>query len=159
MTSQSCKWYLLWFTKKWSYQLIVCTKTLSCVRSIIVYFVNGNFISCFKTCPVSCDYDCYFEIQGLGKLAEKFPNIASTSIYCLRDFLVTPSPILFKLHRQQCESAAKDGQKLKITGKLSFSLMFLLHIRTWKNIRTVDNTLRNHETQFLPCNHMEEFPY
>jgi hypothetical protein len=73
--------------------------------------------------------------------------------------LVTPSPILFKLHRQQCESAAKDGQKLKITGKLSFSLMFLLHIRTWKNIRTVDNTLRNHETQFLPCNHMEEFPY
>ncbi|PSN41691.1 hypothetical protein C0J52_07710 [Blattella germanica] len=54
-------------------------------------------------------------LEGLGKLAEKFPNIASTSIYCLRDFLVTPSPILFKLHRQQCEIAAKDGQKLKIT--------------------------------------------
>ncbi|KAJ9593546.1 hypothetical protein L9F63_014886, partial [Diploptera punctata] len=54
-------------------------------------------------------------LEGLGKLAEKFPNIASTSIYCLRDFLVTPSPILFKLHRQQNESAAKDAQKLKIT--------------------------------------------
>nr|CAD7396811.1 unnamed protein product [Timema cristinae] len=29
-------------------------------------------------------------LEGLGKLAQKFPNIASTSIYCLRDFLVTP---------------------------------------------------------------------
>ncbi|XP_076762003.1 phosphatidylinositol 4-kinase III alpha isoform X5 [Xylocopa sonorina] len=42
-------------------------------------------------------------LEGLGKLAQKFPNIASTSIYYLRDFLVVPSPILHKLHRQQCE--------------------------------------------------------
>ncbi|KAK5638099.1 hypothetical protein RI129_012394 [Pyrocoelia pectoralis] len=42
-------------------------------------------------------------LEGLGKLASKFPNIASTSIYCLRDFLITPSPILFKLHRQANE--------------------------------------------------------
>lgn len=40
-------------------------------------------------------------LEGLGKLADKFPNIASTSIYCLRDFLVTPSPILLKLHKRQ----------------------------------------------------------
>ncbi|KZC07783.1 Phosphatidylinositol 4-kinase alpha [Dufourea novaeangliae] len=40
-------------------------------------------------------------LEGLGKLAQKFPNIASTSIYYLRDFLVVPSPILLKLHRQQ----------------------------------------------------------
>ncbi|KOB66893.1 putative Phosphatidylinositol 4-kinase alpha, partial [Operophtera brumata] len=33
-------------------------------------------------------------LMGLGKLATKFPPIANTSIYCLRDFLVTPSPIL-----------------------------------------------------------------
>lgn len=39
-------------------------------------------------------------LEGLGKLAQKFPNISSTSISCLRDFLVTPSPILLKLHRQ-----------------------------------------------------------
>ncbi|KAK7873127.1 hypothetical protein R5R35_006354 [Gryllus longicercus] len=51
-------------------------------------------------------------LEGLGKLAEKFPNIASTSIYCLRDFLVTPSPILFKLHRQHSEN---KESKLKIT--------------------------------------------
>jgi phosphatidylinositol 4-kinase len=69
-------------------------------------------------CYKLCDSGCYFEIQGLGKLAEKFPIIADTSTCCLKDFLVTPSPILSKLHRQQCESTSKDGQKLKITGML-----------------------------------------
>lgn len=50
-------------------------------------------------------------LEGLGKLAQKFPNIASTSIYYLRDFLVVPSPILLKLHRQQSE---KGGIKFLI---------------------------------------------
>ncbi|XP_063216675.1 phosphatidylinositol 4-kinase alpha isoform X2 [Bacillus rossius redtenbacheri] len=57
-------------------------------------------------------------LEGLGKLAQKFPNIASTSIYCLRDFLVTPSPILFKLHRQQSE---KEQSKASAQGKESHS--------------------------------------
>ncbi|CAH1104235.1 unnamed protein product [Psylliodes chrysocephalus] len=51
-------------------------------------------------------------LEGLGNLAQKFPNIASTSIYCLRDFLITPSPILSKLHRQANEKGVKE---LKIT--------------------------------------------
>ncbi|KAL1122935.1 hypothetical protein AAG570_003260 [Ranatra chinensis] len=42
-------------------------------------------------------------LEGLGKLAEKYPNIASTSIQCLKDFLVSPSPILFKLYRLHSE--------------------------------------------------------
>ncbi|KAK9746290.1 PI4-kinase N-terminal region [Popillia japonica] len=51
-------------------------------------------------------------LEGLGKLAQKFPNIASTSIYCLRDFLITPSPILFKLHKQTVEkNAIKENVK------------------------------------------------
>lgn len=53
-------------------------------------------------------------LEGLGKLAQKFPNIATTSIYCLRDFLVTPSPILFKLHRQHNDKQGKDHQ-FKVT--------------------------------------------
>lgn len=53
-------------------------------------------------------------LEGLGKLAEKFPNIASTSIYCLRDFLVTPSPILLKLHRRQNEKK----QPLRVMGTI-----------------------------------------
>lgn len=57
-------------------------------------------------------------LEGLGKLAQKFPNIASTSIYCLRDFLVTPSPILSKLHRQHNDKHGKDHQfKVTIQGK------------------------------------------
>lgn len=60
-------------------------------------------------------------LEGLGKLAAKFPNIASTCIYCLRDFLVTPSPILFKLHRQ-----ASVNVDFHITGILFFILFLLL---------------------------------
>ena len=39
-------------------------------------------------------------LEGLGKLAKKFPGIAGTSISYLRDFLVDPSRILTKLHSQ-----------------------------------------------------------
>ncbi|KAJ8666206.1 hypothetical protein QAD02_007868, partial [Eretmocerus hayati] len=39
-------------------------------------------------------------LNGLGRLASRFPTIASTAIHNLRDFLITPSPILLKLfHR------------------------------------------------------------
>lgn len=54
-------------------------------------------------------------LEGLGKLAQKFPNIASNSIYCLRDFLITPSPILSKLHRQINEKG-KDNMKITAYG-------------------------------------------
>lgn len=54
-------------------------------------------------------------LEGLGKLAQKFPNIASMSIYYLRDFLIAPSPILFKLHRQANDKGLKEN--LKVIGK------------------------------------------
>lgn len=56
-------------------------------------------------------------LEGLGKLATKFPTIANTSIYCLRDFLVTPSPILFKLHRLEMEKSGKEHMKVTLQGK------------------------------------------
>ncbi|CAH0713580.1 unnamed protein product, partial [Brenthis ino] len=56
-------------------------------------------------------------LEGLGKLATKFPTIANTSIYCLRDFLVTPSPILFKLHKLELEKSGKDHIKGNVQGK------------------------------------------
>ncbi|CAD6207905.1 GSCOCG00003162001-RA-CDS [Cotesia congregata] len=49
-------------------------------------------------------------LEGLGKLAQKFPNIAITSTYNLRDFLMNPSPILVKLNVQVNEKQAKDNQ-------------------------------------------------
>ncbi|XP_045539355.1 phosphatidylinositol 4-kinase alpha [Papilio machaon] len=56
-------------------------------------------------------------LEGLGKLATKFPSIANTSIYCLRDFLVTPSPILFKLHKLELEKTGKEHMKVTLQGK------------------------------------------
>ncbi|XP_012059018.1 PREDICTED: phosphatidylinositol 4-kinase alpha [Atta cephalotes] len=57
-------------------------------------------------------------LEGLGKLAQKFPNIASTSIYYLRDFLIAPSPILLKLYRQHNEYSMKEHQfKVLVQGK------------------------------------------
>ncbi|CAK1590125.1 unnamed protein product [Parnassius mnemosyne] len=56
-------------------------------------------------------------LEGLGKLATKFPSIANTSIYCLRDFLVTPSPILFKLHKLEMERTGKEHMKVTLQGK------------------------------------------
>ncbi|XP_041781810.1 phosphatidylinositol 4-kinase alpha isoform X2 [Anopheles merus] len=49
-------------------------------------------------------------LEGLGKLAQKFPNIAGTSISYLRDFLVDPSPILTKLHVQSQAQTKKDKE-------------------------------------------------
>ncbi|KAB7502620.1 Phosphatidylinositol 4-kinase alpha [Armadillidium nasatum] len=43
-------------------------------------------------------------LEGLGKLALKFPNIAHTSISYLQDFLIGPSPILLKLHMQNSDT-------------------------------------------------------
>jgi len=49
-------------------------------------------------------------LEGLGKLANKFPNIAGTSISYLRDFLVDPSPILAKLHGQAMAQQKKEKE-------------------------------------------------
>lgn len=62
-------------------------------------------------------------LEGLGKLAKKFPNIASTCIYCLRDFLVMPSPILFKLHRQSLDMKKTTKDTLLVAGTM---IIFIL---------------------------------
>lgn len=57
-------------------------------------------------------------LEGLGKLAKKFPNIAGTSVTYLRDFLVHPSPVLAKLHAlavQQQKKGKEGNIPLKIT--------------------------------------------
>lgn len=49
-------------------------------------------------------------LEGLGKLAKKFPGIAGTSISYLRDFLVDPSPILAKLYSQATMQKKKEKE-------------------------------------------------
>ncbi|CAM1325927.1 PI4KA (predicted) [Pycnogonum litorale] len=54
-------------------------------------------------------------LEGMGKLADKFPNIAHLSISSLRDFLVAPSPILLRLHRQQSDQYSPHSASLTVT--------------------------------------------
>lgn len=53
-------------------------------------------------------------LEGLGKLAQKFPNIAGTSISYLRDFLVDPSPILAKLHAHSVQALALQKKEKEV---------------------------------------------
>ncbi|VVC31966.1 Hypothetical protein CINCED_3A020388 [Cinara cedri] len=55
-------------------------------------------------------------MEGLGKLSEKFPSIASTCIQCLRDFLVQPSPILSKLNKFHSEKQTTKVLKITVNG-------------------------------------------
>jgi phosphatidylinositol 4-kinase A len=61
-------------------------------------------------------------LDGLGKLAQKFPNIAGTSISYLRDFLIDPSPILAKLHTQTIAQQKKEKENgpFRIVGECSW---------------------------------------
>ena len=52
-----------------------------------------------------------FILQALGKLAIKFPILTPTMVSSLRDFLVSPSPILSKLNKY----AYPDGSNIRIT--------------------------------------------
>lgn len=54
-------------------------------------------------------------LEGLGKLAQKFPNIANTSISYLRDFLVDPSQILAKLHAHSQQLMALQKKEKEVT--------------------------------------------
>ncbi|XP_052799861.1 phosphatidylinositol 4-kinase alpha-like isoform X2 [Mya arenaria] len=47
-------------------------------------------------------------LESIGKLAVKFPILASTMVSSLRDFLVTPSPILSKLNKYANPSARSN---------------------------------------------------
>lgn len=60
-------------------------------------------------------------------MAQKFPNIAGTSISYLRDFLVDPSPILAKLHSQAVTQQQKDKESppLKILGNFEITFVRL----------------------------------
>lgn len=80
----------------------------------IAHGVLGGKIIILKSMVMVDIINVHF-VQGLGKLAEKFPNIAGTSISYLRDFLVDPSPILAKLYSQAQQK--KDKEQFKIVGE------------------------------------------
>ncbi|XP_013387820.1 phosphatidylinositol 4-kinase alpha-like [Lingula anatina] len=54
-------------------------------------------------------------LQALGRMAEKFPTLANTTIISLRDFMVNPSPIIAKLNRRLTDDGVKKVGDLSIT--------------------------------------------
>uniref|UniRef100_A0A2C9JIA0 1-phosphatidylinositol 4-kinase n=1 Tax=Biomphalaria glabrata TaxID=6526 RepID=A0A2C9JIA0_BIOGL len=52
-------------------------------------------------------------LEALGKMAVKFPNLANAMVASLRDFLVSPSPILSKLNKY---AITENGNKLTGSG-------------------------------------------
>ncbi|KAK6191311.1 hypothetical protein SNE40_003034 [Patella caerulea] len=54
-------------------------------------------------------------LEALGKLAVKFPALATTMVASLRDFLITPSPILSKLNKYASRENEKGGIKITVT--------------------------------------------
>lgn len=85
-------------------------------------------------------------LDGLGKLAEKFPSIAISCISSLRDFLILPSPILLRLSKQQQESQVYNGPlSITVTSETSISLKSGSNLSTSGNshISQVYLNLRN----------------
>lgn len=54
-------------------------------------------------------------LKALGQLAGKFTHLASNVIVCLRDFLVSPSPILLRLYHQSNSSV---GPRIMSNGSI-----------------------------------------
>ncbi|CAL1548985.1 unnamed protein product, partial [Lymnaea stagnalis] len=91
--------------------------------------------------------------QALGKMAVKFPNLANAMVASLRDFLVSPSPILSKLNKysitEQGSKYSGKGGGIRITvtdedknerGGMSKSPKSCL-LTTMENLR--DNAIHN----------------
>lgn len=81
-------------------------------------------------------------LEGLGELARKFPNIASTSICCLRDFLITPSPILLKL-KSRSTSIIKSDQSKHVSTDVPPTKSFGANITTVEFERLRDRAIAN----------------
>jgi phosphatidylinositol 4-kinase len=62
-------------------------------------------------------------LDGLGKLSEKHPMMATTAVACLRDFLINPSDILTQLYSssQKNQGFNKPGIKGKNAGDTCIS--------------------------------------
>jgi phosphatidylinositol 4-kinase len=59
-------------------------------------------------------------LKALGQLAVKFTHLASNVIACLRDFLVSPSPILLRLHHQSQNQNQNLEDPLALSARAAF---------------------------------------
>lgn len=95
-------------------------------------------------------------LDGLGKLAQKFPNIAGTSISYLRDFLVDPSPILAKLHAHSQHLLALQKKEKEMALMAAPFKMPLSNDRSTNAVGTQHNNVSSSKSIAIPGRNFDD---